>query len=303
MGGIGVTPAASYALTAEEISAFQYLRKAGGGVPVLLNLAEERQYNHVINMLRRAGRTPQKHPQLFRAVEEARRRGPAGPPRVANSAEDVAMVRATQLVDAGPVAADDPLDLTLTGINYITDFGENPQTGAFSTSGFSTYPPPSTTYPTTTEVLVSLIDADDNVVLNSGHQQVFNQTNVTVPVTATPPTGHHNVSSNALFGVQPVGAPMAFYSQIVDNSTAAISSACQQSPGYKPAGQPQQCESSVATSCVNTGSISNQLKICYGPRVNTDCDYGCTGAGVPPNIIFPIKGSVDLGVVPPSRSS
>lgn len=299
LGGKEVTAARSYVMTPEEAAAFQYVRAASGGVPVELNLAEANQYLHVMSTLRRAGHTAETSPQLFRAVEEARRSSTAAPPKVADGREELATQQERKAM-VGTAATTDPA-LDLTGINFINEFTENRQTGTFATSGYSTYPPPSGDYPTMTNVLMSLVDAQDNKVLDSGQKQVFNQTNVLVPLSATPPAGHEDISSTALFAVQPQGSGVVkFYSQTVDRNSAQVSNACQQSPTYKPASEPQQCQTSTATGCVNSGSISNQLKICYGPRINTDCDYGCTGSGYPPNIIFPIVGSVNLGVVPPT---
>ncbi|HEU4562397.1 MAG TPA: Hint domain-containing protein, partial [Longimicrobium sp.] len=60
----------------------------------------------------------------------------------------------------------------------------------------------------------------------------------------------------------------------------------------------QQCQTNGATQCVNSGATTNMIKVCYGPRIQSDCDYGCQGSGVPPNVIFPIQGSVDLGQQP-----
>lgn len=302
LGGKEVTAARSYVMTQEEAAAFRYVRAASGGVPVELNLAEANQYLHVMSTLRRAGHTAETSPQLFRAVEEARRSSTAAPPKVADGRAELAarQERKAMLAAAGTAVTTDPA-LDLTGINFISEFTENHQTGTFATSGFSTYPPPSGDYPTMTNVLMSLVDAQDNKVLDSGQKQVFNQTNVLVPLSAVPPAGHEDISSNALFAVQPQGSGVVkFYSQTVDRNSSQVSSACQQSPTYKPASDPQQCQTSTATGCVNSGAISNQLKICYGPRINTDCDYGCTGSGYPPNIIFPIVGSVNLGVVPPT---
>lgn len=267
-------PAAEQQLLGQEVENLRYiLDHTSNLIPHRLNLADPKQYAYVADTLRRFGRTPQKAPHLYALLEQARK-GTPGPP--------IALA-------GGNVPA------TLGGINYTTEFGQ--ASGVYRTNAFSTYP--STQIPYNTQELVSLIDRSTMKVLNSGSQNVYQQTNIQQPVTANAPSDQSDVISNSLFLIAPKnGDPLIPYNVVIEGKLG-IANPCQKSPNYSTS-DTQQCGTSSATSCVNNLPMPKQIKVCYGPRIQNDCDYGCQGTGYPSNIIFPITGSVDLGAVPPT---
>jgi hypothetical protein len=270
----GATPVA---LAPAEARAVQYiLANTTPGVPYELNLADPQQHAYVVETLRRHGRTPERMPQLYRLLEAARR-GTAGPARVATG------------LDADSAAV-------LGGVNYTTEFGQD-SVGGYYSNAFSSYP--ATEIPHNTQVLSSLIDRRSNTVIASGDTSVFVQTNVQVPVQGMPPDSARNIVSNTLFLVAPSDTSLLKAYSVVLSDFAAVTAACQLSPSYSTSGV-QQCQTSGSTTCVNNGAITRAVKVCYGPRIQNDCDYGCQGSGYPPNIIFPIVGSANLGQTPVS---
>ena len=105
--------------------------------------------------------------------------------------------------------------------------------------------------------------------------------------------------ANALFLIAPTkGAPLEPFSVILEQAVGS-SSGCQLSPAYSPVlGQQQQCQTNSNTTCV--GTPTRAISVCYGNRIQSDCDYGCrcsepNNCSNPPNIFFPIQGSVNLG--------
>lgn len=272
-------PTSGQTLSAEEAADLRYVREnTSVSIPHRLNLAEEHQYRYVLATLKRFGRTPENAPQLFKEIERARQTSQAAAP------------------EAMPADFSTSGGATLGGINYTTEFGQTTGLG-YSTTSFSTYP--SGQVPYNSQVLVSLIDTQNNAVIGSNQRNVFNTTNVDVNATGSSTAAGIPVESNALFLIAPRnGEPLQPFSVILTDSVA-VTQACQTSPAYNTTGV-QQCQTNTNTACVNNGPVTTPLKICYGPRIQKDCDYGCQGAGVPPNIIYPISGSVNLGQTPVS---
>ncbi len=260
-------------LSAKEVTNLRYLRQnVAIGLPYKLNLADPRQYAFVIDTLRRAGVSAERSPHLFKLLEKARTTGKTGKPR---------------LVKAG---------LTLEGVNYITEFGQL-EDGDFYTSAFSTYP--SDQVPDYTRIILTLIDLEENTNIGSKEGSLCAQTNLEVAV-AGRPVSESDIEANALFLIKQKKHDLVEPYVILLTDLKPVRAACQLSPNYKPAGGggTQQCNTNAATACVDP--TRGNIKICYGPRVNSDCDYGCTGSGNPPNIIFPIAGNFTPAKAPTS---
>ncbi len=266
--------AANVKLTPEEVANLKYIRENSAiGIPHKLNLADDRQYAHVLATLRRAGHTAEKSPHLFRLLEETRAQGRPGKPV--------------------PVA--ESTGLTLQGINYVTEFG--PQSdGSYFANGYSTYPADQVPYYTL--VIVTLIDtSNNNTVITSQSDCRYSQTNLQVAATGTPAGSTDDVEVNALMLVAPQkGDPVEPYN-VVLTDLEEVSGPCQTSPNFQtPATGTQNCGTSTGTACA--AQATSPITVCYGNRIQSNCDYGCTGSSYPPNIIFPIVGSVDLGETP-----
>jgi hypothetical protein len=183
----------------------------------------------------------------------------------------------------------------LGGVNYVTKFGEDTNHN-YESNAYSSYPAGQIPY--NTQVFMSLFDVNTGQILNKGQQDVFSTSNVNVPVNAPAPTSASSIMANALFLVAPTkGAPLQAFSVILELEVGA-SNGCQQSPAYSPSiGTQQQCMTNANTACV-VNNPAKAISVCYGNRIQSDCDYGCQGSSNPPNIIFPIQGSVNMGSAP-----
>jgi hypothetical protein len=280
----GGHPVRKVKLSAAELAHLHYLRDSMVvGIPHRLNLADERQYGYVLDTLRRAGRSPKRSPNLFKQLAAAHATGGPGKPQ-----------RLTASTGA-----------TLTGINYVRVFGQASD-GSYYGDGLSTYPADEVPY--YTDVTLTLIDLTRGKVIGTDSYPTYGQNNAQVAVSGRPDQAGDTVEINALFLVAPQkGAQMQAYGELLSDQTA-VTAPCQTAPTYNTSGvqqciqpsPPATCASApAATSCVNNGSsVSKALKVCYGNRIQSDCDYGCQGDSVPTNIVFPISGSVNLGQQP-----
>lgn len=268
-------------LSAQEVENLRYVRENSSvSIPHRLNLAEEHQYRYVLATLKRAGRSPETSPQLYKEIERARQAGTAGPPAMMTTADAAA-------------------GESLGGVNYTSEFGQETDQ-SFSTTSYSTYP--QTQIPYSTQMVVTLIDTQNNATISTNSHTAHSTTNVAVTTAGASPGTGIPVESNALFLIAPSnGSPLQPFSVILTASTA-ITAPCQTSPAYNTTGV-QQCQTNSNTTCVNSGPVSTALQVCYGNRIQRDCDYGCTGTSYPPNVIFPISGSVNLGQTPASPLS
>ncbi|HEV2990179.1 MAG TPA: Hint domain-containing protein [Candidatus Angelobacter sp.] len=251
-----------------------------------LNLADPQQYAYVMDTLRRFGRTPKDSPQLFRSIN-AVRKGKPGPPVMMTTA------------DFSGAPNNDNSGATLGGLNYITTFGQDTNQN-YASNAYSSYPGGQIPY--NTQVFLSLFDVNTGQVLNQNQQNVFSTSNVLVPVNAPAPQSSSNIEANALFLITPKnGDPWQAFSVVLENEVGAPAG-CQLSPAYSPVlNQQQQCQTNSNTACV--GTPTRPISVCYGNRIQSDCDYGCkcdqpNNCSNPPNIFFPIQGNVNLGATP-----
>ncbi len=276
------------ALSADELANIRYVRdNVVPHLPHRLNLADDRQYAYVLQSLRRAGRTAERLPHLYRLLAQAHAQGKPGKP---------VMVGATT-------------GATLEGINFLTAFGIS--NGIYYADALSTYP--TSQVPVSTEAMISLVDDTSRATLGTGYGHLYAATNLQVSASGAPTAAGDAIEAIALFIIAPSGGgPLQTFSLFTPAApTVAPISSCQLSPNYNPDinSGPQQCGTSSATTCASSTAqlchgITCPITVCYGNRINNECDYGCTGtSSYPPTFMFPITGSANFGVAPITTST
>jgi hypothetical protein len=263
-------------LSTAELANIQYVRdNVAVGLPHQLNLADERQYAFVRETLRRGGHSAARSPQLYRLLAAAHSQGRPGKP---------VMLGAT------------PAGATFQGINFVTEFGAEPN-GTFYANAISSYP--ASQIPSSTYVSLTLVDRTANKAIAFTQGEVYATTNLQLPLSGAPVSSTDLLELIALF-LTSVNNTVTAQTIFIESYGVTWTDACQTSPNYNPGintPNGQQCQTSSATGCAAPGA--NPLKVCYSARIQSDCDYGCQGTSAyPPNIIFPIAGSANLGAAP-----
>jgi hypothetical protein len=255
--------------TAAEIEAVEYVNKATKlRVPHRLNLADDKQYAYVLAMLRLHGDSPQRSPQLYKSLEQGRKTGTPGPPKVAMG---------------------DPTDVVaIVPVNVIQFIWDNDVTASSSLLSST----PGGTTSTTMMINFRLTGQSQPFAIsptfkqaNGGKQfmQAYN-----APLPAQPPDVNVIASSLILTTVNNVTTP---YSMALDEGAPNAVSVCSTAPNYTVQQTPPIACPPVGAACVNQGSITTPIKNCYG-RTQSDCNYIWGGTGYPPNLNIAIAGSM-----------
>jgi hypothetical protein len=256
-----------------------------GGVPYILNLADQKQYEYVLDFLARTGATPQNRPEIFRSLERAHQRGAAGPP-VLHPAYD-------SQVPKTEVAA---------RLQRLADVPPNPQNSQLVSILNDASVPPNRQYDARS--LASVYGGAFQVITllslaaqPSGQQPVVfannrtEQANPNVPIfpaslNGTLPNQYQigtTVVANALTLVYltPTSSTPIPVSSTWEDSVDTTAG-CLQAPTYK--------AQQGSGQCVNSGPITPPLQVCWYRGSPDSCDYYNTN-GQPTTFVFPLQGN------------
>jgi hypothetical protein len=265
-------------LTAAESAAVQYLDKSTKPrFPYRLNLGDPQQYAYVMAMLRLAGDSPQKSPQLYRNLEAARKAAKAGPPELA----------------MGEGAGDGGTTL-ITPINIIQYVYDN---GATASSSMVSSVPGGTD--NTTMMINFRLSGQSTPFATSpvykqsaGGTQFIQNFNASLPASLTAAGGANAtpvVASSLILTSK--GNSTVPYAMSLDDATPNATAVCATAPNYGTQQAPPLSCPPAGAQCVNSGQISTPIKMCYG-RNASDCNYAWGGTGYPPSMLMTVAGSM-----------
>lgn len=264
-------------LTAEESAALQYVDKATKlRFPYRLNLGDPQQYAYVMAMLRLAGDSPQKSPQLYKSLDASRKTAKSGAPELAMGA---GVGDGTTLIT--------PINI----IQFIYDNGTTASSSMLSSV-------PGGTDNTTMMINFKLVGqstpfaASPVYEQSAGGKQFIQDFNAALPsslkagdgATSTP------VIANSLI-LASKGNNTIPYTMTLDDATPNATSVCATAPNYGTQQQPPLGCPATGAQCINQGSITTPIKMCYG-RTGSDCNYMWGGGGYPPSLLMTVAGSM-----------
>ena len=273
-------PAAPLELTAVETAAVQYIDKSiKPRFPYRLNLGDPQQYAYVMAMLRLAGDSPQKSPQLYKNLEVARNTGKSTAPELAMGG-----------------SADNGGGTTLiTPINIIQFIYDN---GTAASSSLLSSVPGGTD--NTTMMINFRLTGQSNPFATSpvyeqsaGGTQFSQNYDAALPANAKAAGGGSNstpvIASSLILTSK--GHTTTAHAMTLDDATPNATAVCATAPNYGSQQQPPLACPPAGATCVNQGSITTPIKMCYG-RNAADCNYAWGGQGYPPSMLMTVAGSM-----------
>lgn len=260
-------------LGAAAFDAHQHVaRNTTPRIPYKLNLGDIRQYAYVLSMLRLAGDSPARSPQLFRTLAAAHKSATAGPPVVA------------ELFATENVGTIQPINL----IEFFDDDGKNASSSMLSSV-------PGGTDTTTMAINYRLSTAATPFATSPTFKQMaggeqFVQ-GYTVPLAGETPANATVIASSLIITTQ--GANVQAYTMAVDDATPNATAQCSTAPNYGTWQQPPIPCPAPTASCVNQHPISTPIISCYGRTTdNPPCNYAWGGSGYPPSLTLAIAGQM-----------
>ncbi|OPA86107.1 hypothetical protein BFW87_25490 [Pseudomonas fluorescens] len=264
------------------------------GIPHRLDLANPLHYRYILETYKRAGKTPQNSPQLFKTLEKGRNLGLAELKK-----------SGTKPLKALAVSNENSTD-GIENLNFIATFSQdngaassNPQTKALTSSqpGYQATGVSSVVGGTfATNIVMELYEVDTGMVYASKSLSEYNQgTDFRVQVEGQVPStnGNPTTKAKALFYYLPKSsgpdAPPVMYIQTYQD-TVNPTSACLNQPNYCVRDNKGNCTGSYETSCTNTKPNTTAIKLCWYRGSQGECDYWNPTAH-PTNFVFPLQGS------------
>lgn len=233
------------------------IKNSKAGIPMQLNMSNPLHYRFFLRQMASVGVTPERYPQLFKTIKEARK---TNPPKI----ETRSML---QLSAASPaVNANAATGFAVVPIQTLTSLGTNDGGATYSVSALSSVPAP-----IMSNLTVAITDTSGNLL----------GTPVQVTSATQPGTDLNAVASGTATtkGMPVVGLATYYY---VDQY------------GTPNMGTVSATVTSIPSSITNLAPMPNtgQLitKLCLG-RTGSDCTYTPVGGGSS-NVIMPVQGSV-----------
>lgn len=298
------TPQALHVDTRADIKALDAEVKPG--VPHRLDLANPLHYRYITETFKRAGKTPENSPQLFRSLENGRDIGTAALKKNATRPNKALAVNA---------AASDGIQ----NLNFIATFSQDNSVGANQAKAQATLAATQPGYQATgissvvggttaTSIVMELYEVETgNVYATKSSSQYGQGTDFRVQVEGLVPAADGNPTTQAkgLFYYYPANAgpidpPVVFTQTFQD--TLNPTSACLNQPNYCVRDGNGNCTGSYETSCTNTKANTQQIKLCWYRGSQQECDYWNSNAH-PTDFVFPLSGSATFAntvVSPPA---
>jgi hypothetical protein len=268
-------------LSSQGAEAYKYVRETTKHhIPHLLNLADPKQYQYVIDIYERSGLTRSNSPQLYRVFDSLRSKGNPGPPVM-----DPAF-------SGYPAAATETTDVPNTvPINLVGSFLNSPSN--YTASTLSSYPGGSVM--TATATLFAYKNASNQwVTFGAGSCQqpvagtdFWCQASGTLPASVTSPA---TVTASSVITVTPNSTSSAasdlqsrnkVYSVTAEDSIDTASG-CMTAPNYQ----------TNPPACTNTAPVrTTPIAVCWNRSSQQNCDYWYTAPPNPTNFVFPLAGS------------
>jgi len=272
------------------------------GAPHRLDLANPLHYRYVTETFKRAGKTPENSPQLFKTLEIGRDRG-------------LEALKASGKQPSRAIAASSETSDGIENLNFIATFSQDngvtsaklkasaqpgyqakAQAQANSQPGYQATGISSVNGgTTTTSIVMELYEVETGKVYATQSQTQYGQgTDFRVQVAGLVPSADGNPTTQAkgLFYYYPANAspidPPVVYVQTFQD-TLNPSSACLNQPNYCVRSNGN-CTGSYETSCTNTKANTTAIKLCWYRGSQQECDYWNSTAH-PTNFVFPLSGS------------
>jgi len=309
LAAVATTPAlaAPQALLAEAQADMKALdAEVKPGIPHRLDLANPLHYRYITETFKRAGKTPENSPQLFRTLENGR--------DIATAALQKNATRPNRALAVNAAASDG-----IQNLNFIATFSQDNGTGSSPAKARATL---SATQPgyqatgissvaggtTSTSIVMELYEVETGKVYATKSGSQFSQgTDFRVQVEGQVPAADGNPTTQAkgLFYYYPANAgptdPPVVYVQTFQD-TLNPTSACLNQPNYCVRNASGNCTGSYETSCTNTKANTTPIKLCWYRGSQQECDYWNSTAH-PTNFVFPLSGSATFAntvVSPPA---
>ncbi|WP_256243878.1 Hint domain-containing protein [Pseudomonas sp. MIACH] len=266
------------------------------GIAHRLDLANPLHYRYILDTYKRAGKTPENSPQLFKTLENGRNLGLADLKK-----------SGTQPLKAQAVSSENGPD-GIENLNFIATFSQdngatssNTQakalTATASQPGYQATGVSSVVGGTTaSNIVMELYEVETGTVYASKSLSEYNQgTDFRVQVEGQVPSadGNSTTKAKALFYYFPKSAgpdgPPVMYTQTYQD-TVNPTSACLDKPNYCVRDNNGNCTGSYQTSCTNTKANTTPIKLCWYRGSQGECDYWNPTAH-PTNFVFPLSGS------------
>lgn len=294
----------SKALSAETLTDIKALdAEVSPGIPHRLDLANPLHYRYITETFKRAGKTPENSPQLFRSLEKGRDIG------VAELKKNAARPNRALAVNA--TATDG-----IQNLNFIATFSQD--NGASANKAKTTLAAAQPGYQatgissvvggtTSTSIVMELYEVETGKVYATQSSSQFSQgTDFRVQVSGLLPAADGNPTTQAkgLFYYYPANAgpiepPVVFVQTFQD--TLNPTSACLNQPNYCVRNNGN-CTGTYETTCTNTKANTTPIKLCWYRGSQQECDYWNADAH-PTNFVFPLSGSATFAntvVSPPA---
>lgn len=265
------------------------------GIAHRLDLANPLHYRYIVETFKRAGKTPENSPQLFKSLENGRNIG-------------LARLKSTGAPPAKALAASSNSDSGIESLNFIATFSQdngatasgaqannlsaNAGQPGYQATGMSSVVGGTTA----TNIVMELYEVETGKVYASKSLSEYNQgTDFRVQVQGQVPSGDNNPTTKAqgLFyyfpkDAGPNGEPVVFIQTYQD--TLNPTSACMSQPNYCKRDNNGNCTSTYESSCTNTVPNTAAIKLCWWRGSQQECDYWNSNAH-PTNFVFPLSGS------------
>lgn len=263
------------------------------GIPHRLDLANPLHYRVALEALKRAGKTPERSPQLFKTLAAGHEAG-------------VAALKKSGAQPAKAVAVSDEASTGLESLNFIATFSQDnaappaPQKTAALTDAQPGYQATGISSvidgTVSTSIIMELFEAETGQVYATQSSTQYGQgTDFRLTVQGQVPSadGSPTTKAQGMFYYYPKNAaandpPLVFIQTYQD--TVNPTAACMNQPNYCVRDNSGNCTGTYQTSCTNTKDNTQQIKLCWARGSQQECDYWNSTAH-PTNFVFPLSGS------------
>ncbi|WP_095156773.1 Hint domain-containing protein [Pseudomonas sp. Irchel 3E13] len=266
------------------------------GIPHRLNLANPLHYRVALETLKRAGKTPERSPHLFKTLAAGHEAG-------------VAALKKSGGQPAKAVALSDEVSEGPENLNFIATFSQDntaPQSKALTDSqpGYQATGISSVVDGTvSTTIIMELFEVETgNVYANVSKSQYGEGTDFRLDVQGQVPSadGNPTTKAQAMFYYFPKNAapndpPVMLIQSYQD--TVNPTAACMNQPNYCVRDNNGNCTGSYQTTCTNTKDNTQQIKLCWARGSQQECDYWNSTAH-PTDFVFPLSGSATFANTP-----
>ena len=270
--GVTLVPEEGRFFTADEWADIQHLHSVmRPNTPYTLNLADPRQYRHVINTFRRNGITADTDPQLMRALEAASKVGTKGAPvRAVN--DQIGTPQALNYINSMNLVSPSPNTYDANGLSSVNGGTEK-----------------------STIVMEMYLPSTGYVYATNQGSEYAQGTYFNLPVDGSVPAGTSDPTTRALgtFAYVPKDGGQPVVSSYYSVDTVDPTSACMTEPNYCVRNngncvQPVRYE----TGCTNTNpNNATPILVCYYRGSQENCDYYNQTPNHPTSFLFPLQGN------------